>query len=117
MGDDLAWGPFYYYHLILVNTPYFPFNLHALTSHSSYPRLTLFARCRSTRSCQMKPVISFRWFTALLTYILVQNALAIDVNPEDESKFILIFKASEMTNRSHPRQLPSKAPPKRWHPA
>lgn len=39
----------------------------------------------------MKSVILSKWLTALLAYLLVQNVLAIEVNPEDESGLIETF--------------------------
>jgi hypothetical protein len=36
----------------------------------------------------MRSVIISRWLATLLAGLLIQNALAIEVNPEDESGFV-----------------------------
>lgn len=39
----------------------------------------------------MKSVILSRWLTALLACLIVQNVVAIEVNPDDESGLIQTF--------------------------
>lgn len=57
----------------------------------------------------MRPVILSRLLTAFLAVLLVQNAFAIEVNPEDESGFIsYAVQSRQMTYMYLPDSLPQR---------